>query len=75
MEEEKVYILKNGEEKILLAREIFNNRRYLLLSDNEGNDFQIAYEEDDNLVFLNKDDENFIMILGLLCKKLSSENI
>ena len=75
MEQERIYVLKNGEEKILLAREMFNDIRYLLLSDSEGNDFQIAYEENNCLNFLNKDDDNFTTILGILYKKLNSENI
>ena len=69
--EEKIYVLKNGEEKILLARATYNDIRYLLLTDSEGNDFQIAYEEDNSLNFINKDDKDFVTILGLLYQKIN----
>jgi len=69
--EERIYVLKNGEEKILLARATYNDTRYLLLTDSERNEFQIAYEKDNSLNFINKDDKDFVTILGLLYQKIN----
>ncbi len=73
MIDERIYKLKNGEEKILLAYATYEGRRYLLLSNEEADNLQVAYEEDNKLIYLNKDDENFNIILSLLSEKLKKE--
>lgn len=73
MVDERVYKLKNGQEKILLARANFNDKRYLLLSDNETDDFEIGYEEDNKLIYLKKNDPSYTTILSMLYNKLKSE--
>lgn len=73
MIDEKVYKLKDGEEKILLSYVMFNDKRYLLLSDEMTEDFQVAYEEKNELIYLNKKDEIYNKVLSMLCDKLTKE--
>lgn len=73
MIDEKVYKLKDGEEKILLSYVMFNDKRYLLLSDEMTEDFQVAYEEKNELIYLNKKDEIYNTVLSMLCDKLTKE--
>lgn len=73
MTEEKVYKLKNGKEKILVARTIYQDKRYLLLVDNETEEYDIAYEEDNKLVYLKKEDSNYSNLLMLLYDKIEEQ--
>lgn len=73
MIDEKIYKLKNGEEKILMSYITYENKRYLLLSDEASDDFQIAYEENNELIYLDKNDARYNTILSLLSKKLEKE--
>lgn len=73
MTEEKVYKLKNGKEKILMARTIYQDKRYLLLVDNDTEEYDIAYEEDNKLIYLKKEDPNFSNILMLLYDKIEEQ--
>lgn len=73
MIDEKVYKLKDGEEKILLSYVMFNDKRYLLLSDEMTEDFQVAYEEKNELIYLNKKDAIYDTVLSMLSDKLTKE--
>ena len=52
---------------------MFNDKRYLLLSDEMTEDFQVAYEEKNELIYLNKKDEIYNKVLSMLCDKLTKE--
>jgi hypothetical protein len=73
MIDERIYKLKNGEEKILMSYTTYENKRYLLLSDEKTESFQIAYEEDNKLIYLDKNDTIFNTVLSLLSEKLKKE--
>lgn len=69
MEEERIYRLKNGKEMILLTTINYNGIRHLLLTDERTNDIEVAYEENEKLVFINKQNPYFSDILLMLFKK------
>lgn len=73
MIDEKIYKLKNGEEKILMSYATYENRRYLLLSDEKTENFQIAYEENNKLIYLDRNDVIYDTVLSLLSDKLRKE--
>lgn len=70
MEEERIYKLKNGQEMVLLASENYNGIRHLLLVDEKTEDIQVAFEENNQLVLINKQNPYFSDILIMLVKKL-----
>lgn len=75
MVEEKIYKLENGKELVIMESIKLNNIRYLLLCDNKSDDVKIGYEENNNLVFLNKDSKNFYEISMALFKKFKTKEI
>lgn len=70
MEEERIYKLKNGQEMVLLASENYNGIRHLLLVDEKTDDIQVAIEENNQLVLINKQNPYFSDILIMLVNKL-----
>ncbi|MGM9849680.1 MAG: hypothetical protein ACI31V_02140 [Bacilli bacterium] len=72
MEEERIYKLKNGQEMVLLATENYNGIRYLLLVDEKTDDIQVGFEENNNLILIDKQNPYFSDILIMLVKKLRS---
>lgn len=75
MVEERVYKLENGKEKILMATIVYKNQRYLLLSDDEGEEVETAYEKDGNLIYIDEDYPEFDNILELLYNKLKDTEL
>lgn len=73
MIDEKIYRLKNGDEKILMSYITYEGKRYLLLSDESSDEFEIAYEENNELIYLDKNDKIYNTVLSLLSKKLEKE--
>ena len=73
MIDEKIYKLKNGEEKVLLSYVMHGDKRYLLLSDEVSNDFQVAYEENNELIYLDKNNAIYNTVLSMLSDKLTKE--
>ena len=61
--EEKVYVLKDGEKLVLMANTKIEDKRYLLLCEENTSDIKLAYEQDKELVFIDKKDEDFSRIL------------
>lgn len=70
MEEEKVYRLKNGKELVLLAHAKIEGIRYLLLGNEQDDDIEIAVEEDNNLMIVDKQNEHYPDVLLILMKNL-----
>ena len=73
MIDERIYKLKNGEEIILMSYATYENKRYLLLSDEKTEDFQVAYEENNKLIYLDKNDTIYNTVLSILSDKLRKE--
>ena len=73
MVDEKIYKLASGKEKILLARAQYKDKRYLLITEEENDDYDIAFEENGKLIIVNKENEDYENILKLLYKELEKE--
>ncbi len=72
MLEEKIYRLKNGQEMVLMDRLEFNGQRYLLLVDNENEDnVKIGYEKDNNLYYLDENEEIYEKLILEFSKKIN----
>ena len=74
MIDERIYRLNNGEEKVLLTRAPYREKKYLLLSDKITEEVEVGYEEDGKLVTINKNYPDFSKILEILYNKLKEEN-
>lgn len=75
MIDERVYKLNNGEEKVLLANSVYDNKRYLLLSDGKTEKVELAYEENGSLIIINEEYPNYNKILEILYNKLNQIKI
>ena len=73
MNKERIYKLKDGTERKLISHEIINNIIYLLLYDEQNDEIDIAYEQDNKLEFLKKDNELFEELLKQLFNKIEVE--
>ena len=74
MVEEKVYKLKNGENKILMSQIKIQDRKYVLLSDENTEETEVAYEENGNLNFIEKTNDNYKYIFEQLYQKFLEQN-
>ena len=63
MAEEKIYVLSNGKKLVLMASKKIDEKRYLLLCEENTSDIKIAYEENRQLIFIEKDNKDFSKIL------------
>lgn len=74
MVEEKVYKLENGENKILMSQIKIQDRKYVLLSDENTEETEVAYEENGNLNFIEKTNDNYRYIFEQLYQKFLDQN-
>lgn len=72
MIDEKVYVTEDGMEYILGERLILNDKRFLLLYQDNSSDVFIAYEENGNLIFIGEDYPGYNDIFGLLFEKFKA---
>lgn len=73
MEEERIYRLKNGQELVLLANINRDGIRYLLLSDEKTDEVEVGFEENGNLVLIDKQNPHFSELLQMLLKKIEDK--
>lgn len=71
MVSEKVYILDDGTEMVVLCNVIYNGTRYLFLNKDNSDDYSIAYEDSGDLVFVEESDSNYSEVLNLLSEELN----
>lgn len=69
MEEERIYRLKNGKELVLLTHLKYEGVRYLLLGDENKDDVEIATEENNQLLIIDKKNPYYSDLLLMLFKK------
>ena len=74
MVDEKVYVLDDVTELILVDKMIYDEKRYLLLSQRNSDNIFVCYEEDNDLVFLSDDDNKYKMVFSKLINKYRSKN-
>lgn len=73
MDRERIYKLADGTERKLVSYMKINNVRYLLLYDEKNDELDIAYEEDNKLKFLKKENELYEELLKQLYSKIENE--
>ena len=71
--EEKVYILDNYEEMILLEDVFYNGVKYMLLKDSTKPEVKIGYEYDSKIYYINKESDGYDIISAMLLEKLKKE--
>lgn len=74
MVEEKVYILEDSAEMILIEKLIFKERRYLLLNERNTDNIFVAYEDNNKLNFLDEKDNDYKKIFSMLIEKHKSND-
>ena len=70
MIEEKIYVVDDGVELIIMARVNYYGIDYMLLKNSKNSEIRIAYEYNSKLFYINKDDENYEIITDLLFDQL-----
>ena len=75
MGEQKIYIMEDGKELMLIENEIINNKRYLLLFSKEKEELTVAYEHNNELIYMDEFDDNYEKINETLKNKYESKNI
>jgi hypothetical protein len=68
--EEKIYVVDDGVELIIMARVNYYGIDYMLLKNSKNSEIRIAYEYNSKLFYINKDDENYEIITDLLFDQL-----
>lgn len=77
MIDEKIYVVDDGTELIIIEKINYYGIDYMLLKNSKSSEIRIAFEYDSKLFYINNDDENYQEIVELLFEKLkeSLENI
>ncbi len=73
MIEEKIYVVDDGIELIIMEKINYYGIDYMLLKNSKNSEIRIAYEYDSNLFYINSDDENYQIIVSLLLEKLKNQ--
>lgn len=73
MVDEKIYELQDGTNMILIEHTIYKNKRYLLLNKENTDEVSIAYEENNELINIDKNYEDYDEISKTLFLKLESK--
>lgn len=68
--EEKIYVIEDGNELIIIERINYGGIDYMLLKNNKNSDIKIAYEYNSNLYYIDKDNEDYRIIAALLLDKI-----
>lgn len=68
---ERIYELDDGTELILISRKIIDNVRYLLLNEKNTDNVFVAYEENDELFFIDEDNDLYKELLPLLSSQIN----
>ena len=68
--EEKIYVIEDGNELIIIERINYGGIDYMLLKNSKNSDIKIAYEYNSNLYYIEKDNEDYRIIAALLLDKI-----
>ena len=70
MSEEKLYVLEDGTELVIIEKINYYGIDYMLLKNSKSAEIRIAYEYDGNLIYIRKEEENYQEIANLLIEKI-----
>lgn len=70
MSEEKLYVLEDGTELVIIEKINYYGVNYMLLKNNKSTEIRIAYEYNGNLIYIKKDEDNYQEIAKLLLEKV-----
>lgn len=70
MVEEKIYVVEDGVELIIIERINYGGIDYMLLKNSKTPETRIAYEYDSKLFYITKDDADYQIVSALLLDKL-----
>ncbi len=73
MIEERIYILEDGTEQVIIERINYNGIAYMLLKNNKKDEVKIGFEYDNKLLYIDSNDEDFEMVSSLLLKKITDK--
>lgn len=70
MKEEKIYVVEEGNELIIIEKINYGGMDYTLLKNNKNSDIKIAYEYNSKLYYIDKENEDYRIIAALLLDKI-----
>lgn len=70
MIEEKIYVVEDGNELIIIEKINYGGIDYMLLKNSKNTDIKIAYEYNSKLYYIDKDNEDYQIIAELLLDKI-----
>ena len=70
MIEEKIYVIEDGIELIIIEKINYGGIDYMLLKNSKNTDIKIAYEYNSKLYYIDKDNEDYKIIGALLLDKI-----
>lgn len=73
MIKEQVYELEDGKEYVQIECIMYNDKYYLLLNEKETENVIVAIEENNQLTYVDPEEENYREIIDLLYYKLSGQ--
>ena len=81
MIEERIYILEDGTEQVIIERINYNGIAYMLLKNNKKDEVKIGFEYEliskfllcNKLLYIDSNDEDFEMVSSLLLKKITDK--
>jgi len=68
--EEKLYVLEDGTELVIIEKINYYGVNYMLLKNSKSTEIRIAYEYNGNLIYIKKDEDNYQEIAKLLLEKV-----
>ncbi len=71
--EEQVYCLDDGSELVLVESAKFNEKQYLLLSDDNSDSFYIGFEDNGKIIFLDENSSEYSSVFSILYDKVNSD--
>ena len=70
MIEEKIYVVEDGVELIIIEKINYGGINYMLLKNNKTPEIRIAYEYDSKLFYITQEDADYQIVSALLLDKL-----
>ena len=73
MIEEKIYVLDDGTEEVIIEKINYNGILYMLLKNNETEEVKIGFAYNNRLLYIDNTDEDFEKASSLLLEKITKK--
>lgn len=73
MIEEKIYVLDDGTEEVIIEKINYNGILYMLLKNNKTEEVKIGFAYNNRLLYIDNTDEDFEKASSLLLEKITKK--